>query len=82
MLKVGIWAASALTACSPSQEGQNTLVQEPWSNEAEAIFQQAESLKFSLDRLELEQARSAVLELRDVPPGAGQPQPEQQQNSE
>lgn len=83
MSKVGIWAATALTACGPAQDRQNTPAREPWSNEAEVIFQQAETLKFSLEKLQLEQAHSgATGSSSSMPPHAGQPQTEQQQTSE
>lgn len=82
MLRVGIWAAAALTACGPAQDRQNTPAREPWSNEAEAIFQQAETLKFSLEKLQLEQAHSEAIGSSGIPPRASQPQTEQQQTSE
>lgn len=31
--------------------------EEPWSNEAELVFQQAEALKYSLEQQKLEEAR-------------------------
>ncbi len=83
MLKVGIWPAMALTACGPAQDQQNTPAREPWSNEAETLFQQAETLKFSLEKLRLEQAHSGTTgSSSGMPPRAGQPQTEQQQTSE
>ena len=65
-----------LAACGPAEEPQNTPAPEPWSNEAEVLFQEAEALKYALERQRLEQARLDALGVEGVAPAPG---PDQQQ---
>ena len=67
-----------LAACSPSEDTQHTRAPEPWSNEAEAGFQEAEALRYSLRQHELEQRRLRDAGLEGSAPVPGYPQTEQQ----
>ncbi len=65
-----LWLAGVLlSACSDPPPASPPVPPEPWPNEAEAVFQQAEALRYSVEQQRLEHARLRRLGLEDaVPP--------------
>ncbi|WP_456373647.1 hypothetical protein [Thiolapillus sp.] len=59
-----LWFA---TGCE--QEQKTPLPAEPWSTEAEEVFQQAEVLKYELEQQRLETERLRAQGLDGAPPG-------------
>ncbi len=55
------------TACE--QQQPTAPPEEPWSTEAEEVFQQAEVLKYELEQQRLEQERLRAQGLEGAPPG-------------
>lgn len=55
-----------LSACEAPPEPR--VAEEPWSNEAEVLFQEAEALKYSLEQQKLEAGRLRSQGLEGAPP--------------
>ncbi len=68
-----------LAACSAQDDTPATgVTEEPWSNEAEVVFQEAEALKYSLMQHQLEQRRLRALGVEGATPVPGYQQPQHQ----
>ena len=55
-----------LSACEPS--GESPVAEEPWPNEAEVLFQEAEALKYEVERRRVERKRLGAQGLEGAPP--------------
>lgn len=68
MMKRLIFPQILLLLCACERPADPGVAPEPWSNEAEVIFQEAEALKYSLEKQKLEAEKLEAQGLEGAPP--------------
>ena len=69
-MKKVIFPQILLLLCACEQAPEPRVAPEPWPNEAEVVFQEAEALKYSLEKQKLETEKLEAQGLDGAPPSA------------
>ena len=67
-MRTVIFPQILLLLCACEQQPKPQVAPEPWSNEAEELFQEAEALRYSLEKQRLEAERLKAQGLEGAPP--------------